>query len=207
MAGVLAAAFALLGMPELPAQEKGSTGLVTTPDRGVATSNRGEARDSVTEKALREAAGQTTKLSALLEKLGQAKLRPRPSIKSALSSLISTSIILSDGEMFTLIPAGSILHLPETHRSRVVGEPQGNFTVWPNFLKRNADWLAAKEVPLSMARGDSEVAGALLRDVAGEKRVLVAVYKGGPIMVLEPPPAETSAAANAETGAGDAGRR
>jgi hypothetical protein len=71
----------------------------------------------------------------------------------------------------------------------VLSKPQGDFTFWPNFLKRNQAWLAAKEVTLTLSRGNAQEANALLKSVSRDPRVLVATYKGGPITILEAAPA------------------
>ena len=135
-----------------------------------------------TESALREKVAKTTSLKDHLASKAKPVVEKPP---VAQSSLWTRSIILSDGEKFTLVPIGSILHLPESLRSHVLTKAQGDFTFWPNFLKRNADWLGAKEVTLTMAKGNEQAAKTLLRSISTDRRVLVAVYKGGPITVLE----------------------
>ncbi|MDA0813813.1 MAG: hypothetical protein O3C21_15660 [Verrucomicrobia bacterium] len=178
------AVIALLALPfgalELRAQQG-------EPDSVEASPRRSAVRDIITPQELRERRKAAPKLGELLKE----RAKPAPSQKpkpSAKDSLLARSIILFDGEKYTLIPKGSILHLPEAHRARIVAEPQGGFTVWRKFLKRNASWLAPKEVPLEMAQGDATSAQAILREIANDERVLVSVYKGGPIMVLEPEP-------------------
>lgn len=150
-------------------------------ERGKTTS----AREVISEERLKQnAAGVPT----LKDQLA-AKAKPLTSSAPAVqSSLWSRSIILTDGENFTLVPIGSILHLPAEQRVHIAAKPEGKFTFWPNFLKKNGSWLEAKEVSLEMSRGDEKAAKALLLSVARHPRALVAVYKGGPITVLEPPP-------------------
>lgn len=143
-----------------------------------------QARDVVKEQDLKQ---QATGARSLKEQLAATTKSVQPGQSPTVGhSLWAKSIILTDGEKFTLVPVGSILHLPAELRSRVVAKPQGDFTVWSNFLRRNSDWLAAHEVPLEMARGDSAQARAVYLGIARERRVLVAVYKGGPVTVLEP---------------------
>jgi hypothetical protein len=150
------------------------------------------------EELLKRAAEASAKQDKLLEKSkakrGGEEKRP-PNTKS---TLLEHSIILTDGEKFTLIPEGSILHLPEKLQAHVLQNPEGDFTFWPNFLKRNASWLTTKEVTLAMSRGDAVAAKAVYSEVSQENRAVVAVYKGGPIMILETqeePAAETDKAA------------
>ncbi|MDB6116935.1 MAG: hypothetical protein JWO08_716 [Verrucomicrobiaceae bacterium] len=144
---------------------------------------KGATRDIISDEALRQQAASTAKFEALMASKGKPVDKTAPSMEN---SLWMHSLILFDGEKFTIIPEGSILHLPKALQSKVVSKAQGDFTFWPNFLKRNVSWLAAKEVPLAMARGDSKVAQTVIAGIAGDPRALVAVYKGGPIMILEP---------------------
>jgi hypothetical protein len=110
-------------------------------------------------------------------------------------SLYTKSIILWDGEMFTLVPIGSVLNLPTKLRGHVIDKPKGDFTVWPNFLARNKAWLAGKEVALKMARGDAELAALTLKETSRSDQVLISVYRQCPITVLEPAPPEKDAPA------------
>jgi hypothetical protein len=167
---------------------------------GVSTSpaNPTQARDVVTEDELKKLAQQGNTLSAMLAKsTTQAPVAARPSMES---SLYRKSVILYDGEKHTVVPIGSVLQLPAGYRNRVVEKPVGVFTFWPAFLERNAAWLGAWEVPLRMAEGDAEAAKKVLTATAKDPRVLVAVYRGGPITILEPVP-ETSSKTKSGSGA------
>lgn len=145
------------------------------------------ARDVVTEEKLREQAEKAPRLKSLLQTTAKPALAP-PAIQS---SLWSRSIILTDGEMFTLVPIGSILHVPPALQNRVAAAPVGKFTIWPHFLKRNEAWLGGTDVTLEMSRGDARAARTLLKSIAKDTRILVALYKGGPITILEPAPANS----------------
>lgn len=145
-----------------------------------------QARDVTDEQTLRKQAATTPSFKTQLSQKARQLKNQAPAIQS---SLWRTSIIISDGEKFTLVPVGSILHLPAKLRSCIVAKPQGDFTFWPSFLKRNQAWLGAKEVSLSLSRGNVREAEALQKSLVGDPRLLVATYKGGPITVLEPAPA------------------
>ena len=169
----------LTGILDSRAQQQG------VPPKQEIAPRRGATRDAKSREELKKDREGAPKLGELLKEKAQEPRGPRPSTNTE-NTLLSRSIVLFDGEKCTLIPLGSILHLPEAHRSQVVSKPQGAFTAWPNFLKRNASWLAAKEVPLAMAKGDAKAAESVLREVAAEDHVVVSVYKGVPIMILEP---------------------
>lgn len=152
--------------------------------------NPTQARDVVTEEELKKLAQPGNTLSAMLAKATtQAPVTARPSMES---SLYRKSVILYDGVHHTVVPVGSVLQLPAGYRNRVVEKPVGSFTFWPSFLERNAAWLGAWEVPLRMAEGDAETAKKVLAATAKDPRVLVAVYRGGPITILEPVPESNS---------------
>jgi hypothetical protein len=147
-----------------------------------------QAHDVMDEQTLRKQAAATPSFKAQLSKKAKPLKNQAPAIQS---SLWRNSIIISDGEKFTLVPVGSILHLPANLRPRIIAKPQGDFTFWPSFLKRNQTWLGAKEVSLSLSRGNVREADALQKSLVGNPRLLIATYKGGPITILEPAPAST----------------
>lgn len=154
------------------------------------SANSTQARDVVTEEELKKLAKSGGSLSDMLAKATtQAPVAARPSMES---SLYRKSVILYDGVHHTVVPIGSVLQLPAGYRNRVVEKPVGSFTFWPAFLERNAAWLGAWEVPLRMAEGDAELAKKVLATTAKDPRVLVAVYRGGPITILEPVPEASS---------------
>jgi len=142
-------------------------------------------RDVISEEVLREQVFNTPSLKSQLEAKTKPVTKKTPAIQS---SLWSKSIIVTDGEMFTLIPVGSILHLPAALRGHITDKPTGQFTFWPNFLKRNSSWLGGHEVTLSMARGDAKAARTVLQGISKDSRMLVATFKGGPVTVLEAAP-------------------
>ncbi|TDU70899.1 hypothetical protein EI77_02017 [Prosthecobacter fusiformis] len=144
------------------------------------------ARETAKEENLQAEAAKTKPMAEQMA----AMMRPLPEVRPELgNTLYKKSIILFDGQMHTLIPIGSILHLPAALRERIIAEPKGDFTYWPDFLKRNASWLAGKEVPLKMAEGDAKLAAAVLKETAKSNQLLVSVYRQCPISVLEPTPA------------------
>src|SRR4051812_36968738 len=170
-------------------------------DNTVATAQRGATHDAITEQELRKQVEGTAKLESLMAK----KTRPVGDVHPAPeSSFMTSSIFLSDGGTFTVVPIGAVLNLPPAHRHHVVEKPKGEFILWPTFLKTNSSWLAAREVPLKMAKGDPEIAKAVLRETSPDTHVVVSVFKGGPITILEPPP-EGAVPANSAPASSDSG--
>lgn len=167
----------------------------------IAPPGRGATHDAITEQELQKQAAGTAKMHVVMMQKTKpvGDLHPDPQ-----SSFLTSSLFLSDGQMFTVIPLGAILNLPAAHRNHVIAKPEGTFTFWPNFLKQNASWLSAKEVPLKMATGDPDLAKAILRNTSKDSHVVVSVYKGGPISILEPTPEAKAEAKAAKAAAAEA---
>lgn len=159
-------------------------------------------REVISEAALKKQMGGGKPMAAWIEEVTKAApvaATGRPSLES---SLYRKSIILFDGKNHTVVPVGSVLHLPPAHRNKILEKPQGPFTFWPAFLERNENWLGAWEVPLRMALGDQELAASVLSKTSTDSRLLVSVYRGGPISILVPvedPEAPASAPSTAKS--------
>lgn len=140
------------------------------------------ARDVISDGELAERMAGSGGTAAYVKKKAQPVVgaRPKPD-----TSPYTNSIVLSDGEMYTLVPNGAILHLPVQLQQYVVEKPVGNFLLWPSFLDRNEAWLAAQEVPLDMAKGDAKAAARVMNALVDPGKVLVSVYRSNPISVLE----------------------
>lgn len=160
-----------------------------------APAKKGAPREVVAEEDLRKTMLESKKLSGPLLssslKTEPVPLTgPRPSTDN---TLYARSIILYDGNEHTVVPLGSILCLPVEFQGCIVAQPTGKFTGWPKFLARNAAWLETHEVTLTMAKGDPAEAQKVLNSVKNGVKVLVSVYKGGPVSLLEPvSPAHTA---------------
>jgi len=142
----------------------------------------GPTHDVITEETLRSLALQAHQQTKVIAAKTTPVTGPPPSLQS---SLLTASILISDGEKFTILPIGSVLHLPATLRTRIIPQPRGDVLMWPDFLQKNSSWIAAKEVSLPMSRGDSKAAASVLRELSNETRLVVAVYRNCPITILE----------------------
>ena len=140
------------------------------------------ARDVISDGELTERMAGSGGTAAYVKKNAQPVVGARPNPNT---SPFSQSIVLSDGEVYTLVPNGAILHLPAQLQQYVVDKPVGSFLLWPSFLDRNEAWLAAQEVPLEMARGDAKAAARVMNALVDPQKVLVSVYRSNPISVLE----------------------
>ena len=67
-------------------------------------------------------------------------------------SLIKQSDILSDGNNWTLVPKGAVLHTPAAMSNRVGAKPVGTLLSWTDFLTVNRGWLFTENENLSSPR-------------------------------------------------------
>ncbi len=174
--------FLCLGTTEPKIHGESPLPVPNVPDL-VSENRKGPARDVIEEKALRSLARQASQQAATTLGKIQPVVTAPPSTQS---SLLTSSILISDSENFTIVPIGSVLHLPPSLRSRILAQPQGDVLMWPDFLKKNSAWLTVKEVSLPMSRGEAKAAALVLREISNETRLVVAVYHGCPITILEP---------------------
>ncbi len=96
-------------------------------------------------------------------------------------SILGQSTILSDGERWTLVPNGAVLHIPAKLQSRVNGEPAGELVPWIEFLGANIAWLDTIEVSIDQAAGKSELPAGRAEHWQKQGKVIVAVHQRGPI--------------------------
>jgi hypothetical protein len=98
-------------------------------------------------------------------------------------SLIKQSDILSDGNNWTLIPKGSVLHAPEALSNRIGARPVGTLLGWTEFLTVNRGWLFTEEVTFEQAAGKAPIPPSRTEFWQKNGKVIVAVHLGGPISV------------------------
>lgn len=113
-------------------------------------------------------------------------------------SILAQSTILSDGECWTLVPKGAVLHVPAAHQTRVDAKPVGTLLPWADFLARNFAWLGTFDVALDQAAGTRPLAAELPATWGKLGKVVVAVHFAGPISV-RPAPAAAENASTAST--------
>lgn len=142
----------------------------------------GEIRDRITPAQLAQRqAGTEWKTSA------EGGTPHDPRAKSpAKQSIIEQSVILCDGSYWTLVPVGSVLHLPDNQKNRVVKQPSGKLLNWQQFLGRNRSWLGTEEVDIPTAKGETPITKENESSWAKRGSVVIAVYRGGAISVLRP---------------------
>jgi hypothetical protein len=98
-------------------------------------------------------------------------------------SLIKQSDILSDGNNWTLVPKGAVLHTPAAMSNRVGAKPVGTLLSWTDFLTVNRGWLFTEEVTFDQAAGKTPIPPSRHDFWKKNGKVIVAVHLGGPISV------------------------
>lgn len=98
-------------------------------------------------------------------------------------SLISQSEILHDGEHWTLIPKGAVLHVPQSRAANVGAKPVGILLPWIEFLRKNTAWISTHETSFEQASGEVPLPQAKTDFWPKQDRVIIAVHQGGPISV------------------------
>jgi hypothetical protein len=102
-------------------------------------------------------------------------------------SLIKQSDILSDGNNWTLVPKGAVLHIPAALSNRVGAKPVGTLLSWIDFLTVNRGWLFTEEVTFDQAAGKTPIPPSRHDFWKKNGKVIVAVHLGGPISVRTEP--------------------
>jgi hypothetical protein len=96
-------------------------------------------------------------------------------------SIIKQSTILTDGTRWTIVPQGSVVHLPENLKSRVTAEPAGELVAWNDFLTANHGWIDTCEVSFDEATGKTALPEQRSSLWLQQKKIVVAVHQCGPI--------------------------
>ena len=102
-------------------------------------------------------------------------------------SIISQSEILHDGEHWTLVPNGAVLHIPEQHAAKIGKRPVGILLQWSEFLAKNPAWIRTHETSFDQASGEKEFPVTETAHWSKQDRVVIAVHQGGPISVARQP--------------------
>jgi capsule polysaccharide export protein KpsE/RkpR len=93
-----------------------------------------------------------------------------------------------------VIPQGSVLHLPDELRARILEKPEGKLVSWETMLRQGKSWLGTQEVSVEAARGKPAEIDAIAAQLAQERRIMIAVNKGRPIAILQPAAAQEPSA-------------
>jgi len=96
----------------------------------------------------------------------------------------STIITLED--VHTVVPKGSVLHVPEGLAKMIVKQPKGKMMFWPAFLQKYPKLVTSKEVTWKTAKGEDPIKESEIKACVKGGKIVVAVFKKNPLSVLEP---------------------
>ena len=119
---------------------------------------------------------------------------PQASIPRRSSFYERVLILSGDAASHCVIPQGSVLHLPDELRARILEKPEGKLVSWETMLRQGKSWLGTQEVSVEAARGKPAEIDAIAAQLAQERRIMIAVNKGRPIAILQPAAAQEPSA-------------
>ncbi|NWK54419.1 hypothetical protein HW115_02270 [Verrucomicrobiaceae bacterium N1E253] len=108
----------------------------------------------------------------------------KPKVDIKRPSVYDGCKIVNNNKEHAILPIGSIVFLPDRVKSRVSDKPEGRFKLWPDFLKRNRDWIWTFEVTLDQAKGIAPIPQAKLDEFTKLNRMVVATNNGNPVAIL-----------------------
>ncbi|MCW1926461.1 hypothetical protein OKA05_28175 [Luteolibacter arcticus] len=97
----------------------------------------------------------------------------------------------------TLVPKGSILHIPDRYRANVVSAMKGNFMLWSEFSARYRGLVGSFEVSMPEASGETEIKPERLEVARKTGLILVGTLNHNPISVTKRTPPANAAAPSA----------
>ncbi|MBK1790121.1 hypothetical protein [Persicirhabdus sediminis] len=98
-------------------------------------------------------------------------------------SIMETSEILSNGSTWTIVPKGSLLHVPEYLKKNVLSKPQGELVDWQTFTSTNRSLVRAEEISYEQAKGNIAIAEDRQELFEMQRVIVVATNAGRPIEV------------------------
>jgi len=140
------------------------------------------AKSTVTPKKRPSHADLIKKKSAE-KKTPQATTPAKPLVKAKRKTLIGNSTLLASNGQWTLIPRGSVIHIPERLKSKVVLKPTGTLIEWKKFLIANHGWLHTHSIKMTQAQGKEKLKDDAMKAYKSMGKVIVATCSGGPISV------------------------
>ena len=137
-----------------------------------------------------------TEQSAVIDALRQMPDHKKPDPKSLVDSdrnnraklkkFYEGSTIITLEDIHTVVPKGSVLHVPEGLAKMIVKQPKGEMMFWPEFLQKYPKLVITKEVTWKTAKGEDPIKGSELKAFVEGGKIVVAVFKKNPLSVLEP---------------------
>lgn len=120
-----------------------------------------------------------------LEKKPSEVIAPatKPTVQVKKKSLIGSSTLLANNGTWTLVPKGSVIHIPENLKSKIVTAPTGRLIEWKTFLRKNHGWIHTHAINMTQAQGKDKVNQDTIKAYKSMGKIVVATCSGGPISV------------------------
>jgi hypothetical protein len=152
-----------------------------------------------TQAGLKAGDSAGSQVSRMMERLrqqgyqGVRQLKPPQASIPRRRSFYERALILGEpgGVMHAIVPLGSVLHLPDHLRDRVLSKPQGKLVAWETLFKNSKNWLGTQEISRAAARGEGHEIDVLTAQLASERRIIIAVNQARPVPVLQPSEAQS----------------
>lgn len=108
--------------------------------------------------------------------------------------IVERSTILASGSRWAIVPKGSVIHVPNHLKGRVVSKPKGTLQGWSSFLRKNGGWIHTHEITLKQASGQEYLGEEKVKAYKTLGQIVIATYGGNPTSVspkaLTPPEKE-----------------
>ena len=179
--------------------------LLSTPSRGAETEESGQIRppegvpfrDVITTEKLGEAFRQV-RLEDPAAKFEPATSED-PSNAARPKDIVKESDILCFNGQGTLLPKGSIIHVPERLKDRVGWKENAELVPWSRFHQNNHGWIATMEIDFEQAKGTAPLEEERSTLLGKSTKLVIATFKKGPITMLPPKASDTEAEGGAES--------
>lgn len=155
------------------------------PSASMAQERKAAIRDSVSPEQLSRAFEKMRDPLNGVEPMPELKETPQPRAWDA-GNIVERSEFLSFQGIATMVPKGSVLHIPEFMKSRVGITDDARIVTWAEFIRANRGWITTHEVTRDQAEGRQEFSEAALNSISRSTNVVIATLSGGPITVLPP---------------------
>ncbi|MGD9418730.1 MAG: hypothetical protein Q7R22_007290 [Verrucomicrobiota bacterium JB025] len=121
-----------------------------------------------------------TATTARLENPASGKAK---AMRQSKLSISNHSTILHDGEHWTIVPNGAVIHMPELQKAKVNVQPIGTLLPWTEFLVLNKSWIAINEVTFDQAAGNEALSSERAEFWKKQDKIVIAVHQNGPTAV------------------------
>ena len=100
--------------------------------------------------------------------------------------IVKESDILCFNGQGTLLPKGSIIHVPERLKDRVGWKENAELVPWSRFHQNNHGWIATMEIDFEQAKGTAPLEEERSTLLGKSTKLVIATFKKGPITMLPP---------------------